>query len=31
MLLGTLGASLLGNISTRKEMLMAGYGNKEGQ
>ena len=29
MLLGTLGASLLGNMSTGKKMLRAGYGNKE--
>ena len=28
MFLGTLGASLLGNISTGKGMLRAGYGNK---
>ena len=28
MLLGTLGASLLGNILTEKGMLRAGYGNK---
>ena len=31
MLLGTLGASLLGDISTGKGMLRAGYGNKEGK
>ena len=31
MLLGTLGASLLVNMSTGKEMLRAGYGNKEGK
>ena len=29
MLLGTLGASLLGNVLTGKGMLRAGYGNKE--
>ena len=29
MLLGTLGDSLLGNMSTRKGMLRAGYGYKE--
>ena len=29
MLLGTLGASLLGNMLIRKEILMAGYGNKK--
>ena len=29
MLLGTLGASSLGNMLTRKGMLRAGYGNKE--
>ena len=28
MLLGTLGASQLGNMLTRKRMLRAGYGNK---
>ena len=28
-LLGTLGASLLGNMLTGKGMLRAGYGNKE--
>ena len=28
MLLGTLGASLLGNMLTRKEMLKPGYGKK---
>ena len=31
MLLGTLGASLLGNMLTGKGMLRAGYGNKEGK
>ena len=31
MLLGTLGASLLGNMLTGKEMLRAGYGNKKGK
>ena len=31
MLLGTLGANLLGNILTGKEMLRAGYGNKDGK
>ena len=31
MLLGTLGTSLLRNMSTRKGMLRAGYGNKEGK
>ena len=31
MLLCTLGASLLGNMLTRKGMLRAGYGNKEGK
>ena len=29
MLLGNVGASLLGNMSTRKGILRAGYGNKE--
>ena len=29
MLLGTLGASLLVNMLIRKEILMAGYGNKK--
>ena len=29
MLLGALGASLLGNLLTGKGMLRAGYGNKE--
>ena len=29
MLLGTLGATLLGNILTRKGIVRAGYGNKE--
>ena len=29
MLLGTIGASLLGNMLTRKGMLKAGLGNKE--
>ena len=28
MLLGTLGASLLGNMLTKKGMLRAGYGNE---
>ena len=31
MLLGTLGASLLGNMLTGKGILSAGYGNKEGK
>ena len=31
MLLGTLRASLLGNMSTGKEILRAGYRNKEGK
>ena len=31
MLLGTLGAILLRNILTRKGILRAGYGNKEGR
>ena len=31
MLLGALGANLLGNILTGKEMLRAGYGNKDGK
>ena len=31
MLLGTLGASLLGNMLTGKGMLRAGYGNKQGK
>ena len=31
MLLGTLGASLLGNMLTGKGILRAGYGNKEGK
>ena len=31
MLLGTLGASLLGSMLTGKEMLRAGYGNIEGE
>ena len=31
MLIGTLGASLLGNMLTGKGMLRAGYGNKEGK
>ena len=31
MLLGTLGASLLGNMLTKKGILRAGYGNKEGK
>ena len=30
-LLGTLGASLLGNMLTGKGILRAGYGNKEGK
>ena len=30
MLLGTLGASLLGNLLTGKEILRAGSGNKKG-
>ena len=30
-LLGTLGASLLGNVLTGKGMLRAGYGNKKGK
>ena len=30
-LLGTLGPSLLGNMSTGKGILRAGYGNKEGK
>ena len=29
MLLGTLGATLLGNILTGKGIIRAGYGNKE--
>ena len=29
MLLGTLGASLLGNLLTGKEFVRAGYGNKK--
>ena len=29
MLLGTLGASLLGNLLTGKEIVRAGYGNKK--
>ena len=29
-LLGTLGASLLGNMLTRKGIVRAGYGNKKG-
>ena len=29
--LGTLGASLLGNMLTGKGILRAGYGNKEGK
>ena len=31
MLLGTLGASLLGNMLTGERILRAGYGNKEGK
>ena len=31
MLLGTLGASLLGNMLTGKGVLRASYGNKEGK
>ena len=31
MLLGTLGASLLGNLLTGKGILRAGYGNKKGK
>ena len=31
MLLGTLGASLLGNMLSDKGMLRAGYENKEGE
>ena len=31
MLLGTLGASLLGNMLTGKGVLTTGYGNKEGK
>ena len=31
MLLGTLEASLLGNMLTGKGMLIAGYGNKQGK
>ena len=31
MLLGTLGASLFGNMSTGKGILRTGYGNKEGK
>ena len=31
MLLCTLGATLLGNMPTRKGMLRAGYGNKDGK
>ena len=31
MLLGTLGASLLGNLSTGKEIVRAGLGNKKGK
>ena len=30
MLLGTLGASLLGNMLTGKRLLRVGYGSKEG-
>ena len=31
MLLGTLGASLLGNILVDKKIVRAGYGNKKGK
>ena len=31
MLLGTLGASLLGNLLARKEIVRAGSGNKRGK
>ena len=31
MLLGTIGATLLGNMLTGKGILRAGYGNKEGK
>ena len=31
MLLGTLGASLLGNLLTGKGILRAGFGNKKGK
>ena len=31
MLLGTLGASLLGNLLARKGIVRAGYGNKKGK
>ena len=31
MLLGTLGASLLGNLLTEKEILRAGSGNNKGK
>ena len=31
MLLGTLGASLLGNLLARKGIVRAGSGNKEGE
>ena len=31
MLLGTLGASLLGNLLTEKGIVRAGYGNKNGK
>ena len=31
MLLGTLGASLLGNLLTGKGILRAGYGNRKGK
>ena len=31
MLLGTLGASLLGSLLTGKEILRAGYGNNKGK
>ena len=31
MLLGTLGASLLGNLLTRKGIVRAGFGNEKGK
>ena len=31
MLIGTLGANLIGNLLTRKEILRAGSGNKKGK
>ena len=31
MLLGTLGASLLGNMSAEKGIVRAGFGNKKGR